>query len=81
MKVSALLETLQRLQDEGRGDSDLFVTPTMELCNVSHRPGAGTVVGFDSVDYPVESVDDMINQPEDSDAIFLEFGLPERAIA
>jgi len=79
MKVSALLEKLQRLQTEGRGECDLYVTPTTELCNVSHRPGDGIVVGFDSSDHPVEAVNDAVYQPEDSDAIFLEFGIPHPA--
>lgn len=79
MKVSALLEKLQRLQTEGRGECALYVTPTTELCSVSHRPGDGIVVGFDSGDHPVEAVDDIVHQPEDSDVIFLQFGLPDRA--
>jgi hypothetical protein len=81
MKVSALLEKLQRLETEGRGECDLYVTPTTELCNVSHRPGNGIVVGFDGGDHPVEAVDDVVYQPEDSDAIFLEFGIPDQAEA
>jgi hypothetical protein len=79
MKVSALRKKLQRLETEGRGECDLYVTPTTELCQVSHRPGAGIVVGFDSDDHPVEAVDDTIYQPEDSDAVFLQFGMPDQA--
>lgn len=79
MKVSALLEKLQRLETEGRGDCDLYVTPTTRLCEVSHRPGDGIVVGFDFGDHPVEAVDDAVYQPEDSDAVFLQFGIPDQA--
>ena len=79
MKLRALREKLQRLETEGRGECDLYVTPTTELCQVSHRPGAGVVVGFDSGDHPVEAVDDAIYQPEDDDVVFLEFGMPDQA--
>ncbi|GAA0923278.1 hypothetical protein [Virgisporangium aurantiacum] len=77
MKVSVLLEKLQRLETEGRGQCDLYVTPTIELCHVSHRPGNGIVVEFDSSDYPVEAVDDTYSQPEDADIVFLTFGMPD----
>ena len=81
MKVGALLERLRRLEAEGRGACDLYVVPTRELCQVSHRPGDGVVVGFDLGDHPVEKVDDIINHPEDADAVFLEFGAPAGAVA
>jgi hypothetical protein len=76
LNVTTLRETLQRLESEGRGDCDLYVTPTLRLSDASHRPGGGVVIGFDKVDHPVEAVDDGFCQPEDSAIIFLEFGLP-----
>ena len=76
MNVTTLRETLQRLEREGRGNCDLYVTPSLQLCEASHRPGDGVVVGFDQADHPVEAVDDGFNRPEDSAIIFLNFGLP-----
>jgi hypothetical protein len=76
VNVTTLRETLQRLEDDGRGDCDLYVTPNSRLCDASHRPGDGVVVGFDNADHPVEAVDDGFNRPEDSAIIFLNFGLP-----
>lgn len=79
MKVSVLREELQRLEREGRGDSDLYVTPTMGLCAARHRPGEGVVVGFDFSDHPVEAIDDSFCQPEDATVVFLEFGITDQS--
>jgi hypothetical protein len=80
VNVRALREKLELLENEGRGDSVLYVGPTIELCNVSHRPGDGVVVGFDDADHPIEAVDDSFCALEDSAFIFLKFGPPDRCL-
>ena len=80
MKVSTLREELERLESQGRGGCDLYVIPTVELHAVSHRPGYGVVVGFEDIDHPLERIDDVIYQPGDDDAIFLEFGKPDQGL-
>ncbi|GAA0937828.1 hypothetical protein [Virgisporangium aurantiacum] len=78
MKVTMLREELERLEQQGRGDCRLYVFPTRQLQDVSHRPGHGTIVGFDDGDFPIEAVDESFTQPEDAEIIFLEFGMSDQ---